>query len=199
LPEEVILKQNLLPDSHPKWRDFDLGWNVDRVLTAPIIKAYNITRVIITRERFLLKEDVMKKLLLMVSILALVLVPIGCNVQSMLQSTIESALAGISANYTIEVTDTEGFNFTGRYVVVTAEYDPVNYVAFNSTSYDVVSENVSKEYTVTNAIEVGGMFQKLSPGNETLTVRILKGGVEVDSATTTDPFGAVLVTAVKES
>jgi len=166
-------------------------------LTAPIRKAYNITRVIIARERFELKEDVMKRLLLIISILALVLVPIGCNVQSMLQSTIETALAGISANYTIEVTDTEGFNFTGRYVVVQATYDPVNYVALNSTSIDV-SGNVSKEYTVTNAIEVGGMFQKLSAGSETLTVRILKGGSEVDSASTTEPFGAVLVMAVTE-
>jgi hypothetical protein len=139
----------------------------------------------------------MKRLLLIISIFALVLVPIGCNVQSMLQSTIENALAGISANYTIEVTDTEGFNFTGRYVVVTAAYDPDTYVAFDSTSHDV-SGNVSAQYTVTNAIEVGGMFQKLSV-NGTLTVRILKGGVPVDSATTTDPFGAVLVTAVEES
>jgi hypothetical protein len=137
----------------------------------------------------------MKKLLLIISILGLVLVPMGCNVS--IQGMIENALAGISANYTIEVTDTEGFNFTGRYVVVTAEYDPVNYVAFSSTSYDR-SGNVSAQYTVTNAIEVGGMFQKLSVGNETLTVRILKGGVEVDSASTTDPYGAVLVTAVKE-
>jgi hypothetical protein len=138
----------------------------------------------------------MKKLLLIISILALVLVPMGCNVS--IQSMIENALAGISANYTIEVTDTEGFNFTGRYVVVTAAYDPTNYVALDSTSYDVASENVSKVYTVTNAIEVGGMFQKLSAGNETLTVRILKGGVEVDSATTTEPFGAVLAMAVTE-
>jgi hypothetical protein len=138
----------------------------------------------------------MKKLLLIISILGLVLVPMGCNVS--IQGMIENALAGISANYTIEVTDTEGFNFTGRYVVVQAGYDPVNYVALNSTSYEVVSENVSKEYTVTNAIEVGGMFQKLSAGNETLTVRILKGGSEVDSATTTGPFGAVLVMAVTE-
>jgi hypothetical protein len=138
----------------------------------------------------------MKKLLLIISILGLVLVPMGCNVS--IQGMIENALAGISANYTIEVTDTEGFNFTGRYVVVQAGYDPVNYVALNSTSYDVVSENVSKEYTVTNAIEVGGMFQKLSAGNATLMVRILKGGSEVDSATTTEPFGAVLVMAVTE-
>jgi hypothetical protein len=139
----------------------------------------------------------MKKLLLIVSIVALVLVPIGCA-GNVIQSTIENALAGISANYTIKVTDAEGFNFTGRYVVVTAEYDPVNYVAFNSSSYDV-SDNVSQEYTVLNAIQVGGMFQKGSAGNETLEVQILKDGVPVDSDITELPFGAVLVTAVKES
>jgi hypothetical protein len=144
----------------------------------------------------------MKRFLLIISILALVLVPIGGCAGNVIQSTIESALAGISANYTIEVTDAEGFNFTGRYVVVTAEYDPVNYVALNSTPYDVVSENVSKEYTVNDAIEVGGMFQKLSPGNETLEVKIWRGavgtGTLVDSANTTEPFGAVLVMAVTE-
>ena len=144
----------------------------------------------------------MKKLLLMSSILALVLVPIGCSVQNMLQSTIESALTGISANYTIEVTDTEGFNFTGRYVVVTAAYNNITYVALNSTSYPVVSENVSQEYTVTNAVEVGGMFQKLSGGNETLDVKIWRGavgtGTVADSANTTEPFGAVLVMAITQ-
>jgi len=141
----------------------------------------------------------MKRLLLLISILALALVPIGCNVnvQGMIQNAIENALAGLRANYTIEVTDTEGFIFTGRYVVVTAAYDPVNYVALDSTSYDVVSENISRQYTVTNAISVGGMFQKLSV-NGTLTVKILKDSVEVDSASTMEPFGAVLVTAVKE-
>jgi hypothetical protein len=137
----------------------------------------------------------MKRLLLLISIIALVLVPIGCNVS--IQSMIENALAGISANYTIEVGGTEGLNFTGRYVVVTAAYDPVNYVAFSSVSHDVVSENVSKTYTVLNAVSVGGMFQKLSV-NGTLVVKILKGTVEIDSTSTTDPYGAVLVTAVKE-
>jgi uncharacterized lipoprotein NlpE involved in copper resistance len=137
----------------------------------------------------------MKRLLLIISILALVLVPMGCNPQDILKSTIENALAGLRANYTIEVTDTEGFNFTGRYYVVTAQYDQTNYVALSSTPHDVVLEDVSKEYTVTDAVYVGAMFQKLSLGNETLTVRILKGGVEVASATTTNPYGAVLVTA----
>jgi hypothetical protein len=128
-------------------------------------------------------------------------VPFGCA-GNVIQSTIENALAGLRATYTIEVSDTEGFNFTGRYVVVQAGYDPVNYVALNSTSYDVVSENVSKEYTVHGAIEVGGMFQKLSAGNETLEVKIWRGavgtGTLVDSASTTQPFGAVLVMAVTE-
>jgi hypothetical protein len=110
---------------------------------------------------------------------------------------IENALAGISANYTIQVTDTQGFNFTGRYVVVTAAYNNITYVAFDSTSYDV-SGNVSKTYTVLNAVSVGGMFQKLSAGNETLEVKIYRGATLVDSDSTTEPFGAVLVTAVKE-
>ena len=52
LPEGVILKQDLSLESRPKWRNFDPGWNMDRVLTAPIIKAYNITRGIIIREDF---------------------------------------------------------------------------------------------------------------------------------------------------
>jgi hypothetical protein len=136
----------------------------------------------------------MKRLLLIISILALVLVPIGC-VQSTIQSTIESALTGLRATNTIEVTDTEGFNFTGRYYVVTAAYNNSTYVAFTSTPHDVALENVSKQYTVTDAIYVGAMFQKLSEGNETLTVRILKGGVQVAIANTTNPYGAVLVTA----
>ncbi|MGA8849073.1 MAG: hypothetical protein WB564_04515 [Dehalococcoidia bacterium] len=139
----------------------------------------------------------MKRLFFIVSILVLVLVPIGCA-GNVIQSTIENALKGIRADYTIEVGGTEGLNFSGRYVVVTAAYDSVNYVAFNSTSYDV-SGNVSKQYTVTDAISVTGMFQKLSPELDTLEVKILKGGVVVDSASTTEPFGAVLVTAVKES
>jgi hypothetical protein len=41
------------------------------------------------------------------------------------------------------------------------------------------------------------MFQKKSEEG-TLTVKILRGGVIVDSDNTTDPHGAVLVTAVKE-
>jgi hypothetical protein len=143
----------------------------------------------------------MRRLLLIIPILALVLMPIGCNVQNMMQSAIESMLAANRATYTIEVSVTEGLNFTGRYVVVNATYDPVNYVAFSSDSYDV-SGNVSEEYTAPGALAVEGMFQKLSDGNETLEVSIWRGavgtGTLVDSASTTNPYGAVLVTAIKE-
>ena len=139
----------------------------------------------------------MKRLLLFISILALVLVPIGCmDIGGMVEDTIEDALEGLSADYTIEVGGTAGLNFSGRYVVATAAYDPDTYVVFSSDSYDV-SGNVSKQYTVPDAISVGGMFQKQAV-NGTLEVEIWRGGVLVDSAVTTDPWGAILVTAVKE-
>jgi hypothetical protein len=141
-------------------------------------------------------EEIMKRLLLIISILALVLLPIGCSAQNMMKDTIESMLAGLTVTYTIEVGGTEGLNFSGRYVVVTEEYDPVNYVASNSYSYDV-SGNVPAQYTAENAISVAGMFQKKSEEG-TLEVKILKGGELIDSANTSDPWGAVLVTAAKQ-
>lgn len=143
----------------------------------------------------------MKKLLLIVSIVALALVLIGCDLQNVTQSTIESTLAENRATYTIEVSGTEGLNFTGRYIVVDADYDPVDYVAFSSESYDV-SGYVSQEYITLDVLAVEGMFQKQSGGNETLEVKIWRGdvgtGTLVDSASTTNPHGAVLVTAIKE-
>jgi hypothetical protein len=143
----------------------------------------------------------MKKLLLSISIVALVLVLIGCDLQNITQDTIESTLEANRATYRIWVSGTEGLNFTGRYVVLEAYYDPVDYVAFSSDSYDV-SGNVSEEYTAPDVLAVEGMFQKLSGGNETLEVKIWRGavgtGTLVDSAITTSPDGAVLVTAIKE-
>jgi len=139
----------------------------------------------------------MKRLLLLISILALVLLPIGCaDIGSMVEDTIEDALAGLRADYTINVGGTEGLNFSGRYVVVNAAYDPDTYVVFSSDSYDV-SGNVSGQYIVEDAISVGGMFQKQAV-NGTLEVEIWIGGELIDSAETTDPWGAVLVTAIKE-
>jgi hypothetical protein len=129
-------------------------------------------------------------------ILSLVLLPVGCDVQDMLKDTIESTLAGLTVNYTIEVGGTEGLNFSGRYVVLTTEYDPANLVASNELSYDV-SGSVPAQYTAVNATSVSGMFQKKSEEG-TLEVKILKGEELVDSANTSDAWGAVLVTAVNQ-
>jgi len=139
----------------------------------------------------------MKRLLLLISILALVLLPTGCtDIGSMIEDTIEEALVGLRADYMIDVGGTEGLNFSGRYVVVSAAYDPDTYVVFSSDSYDV-SGNIPKQYTIEDAISIGGMFQKQAV-NGTLEVKIWKGGDLIDSAETTDPWGAVLVTAIKE-
>jgi hypothetical protein len=140
----------------------------------------------------------MKRLLLLISIIALLLLPIGCgiDVESMIKDNIEEALEGLSTDYTIEVGGTEGLNFSGEYVVVTAAYDAETWVVFSSDSYDVTG-NVSKQYTVEDVISVGGMFQKQAV-NGTLEVEIWKGSTKVDSAVTTEPWGAVLVTAIEE-
>jgi hypothetical protein len=114
----------------------------------------------------------------------------------MLKDTIESAIAGLTVNYTIEVGGTEGLNFSGRYVMVTQEYDPVNLVASNELSY-TVSGNVPAQYKAENAVSVSGMFQKKSEEG-TLEVKILKGEELIDSANTSDAWGAVLVTAVNQ-
>jgi len=81
-------------------------------------------------------------------------------------------------------------------VVVTAAYDPDTYVALSSDSYDVTG-NVSEQYIVEDAISVGGMFQKQAV-NGTLEIEIWRGSDLIDSAVTTDAWGAVLVTAIKE-
>jgi len=139
----------------------------------------------------------MKRLLLLIPIIALVLLPIGCmDVESMLEDQITEALEGLSSTYTIKVGGTAGLNFSGRYVVASAAYDAETWVAFSSDSYDV-SGNISKQYTVEDVISVGGMFQKQAV-NGTLEVEIWKGSTKVDSAVTTDPWGSVLVTAIEE-
>jgi len=139
----------------------------------------------------------MKRLLLLIPIIALVLLPIGCmDVESMLEDQITEALEGLSSTYTIKVGGTTGLNFSGRYVVASAAYDPETWVDFSSDSYDV-SGNVSQQYIAEDVISVGGMFQKQAV-NGTLEVEIWKGSTKVDSAVTTDPWGAVLVTAIEE-
>jgi len=139
----------------------------------------------------------MKKLLLIISILALVLVPIGCNVQDLAKNAIEEMLTNATSTYTITVSsNVTGLNFTGKYTWVNAAYDPEAWVVFSSDSEDVTG-NVPKQYTVPDVISVGGMFQKQAV-NGTLKVELWRGGDLIDSSETTDPWGAILVTAIGE-
>jgi hypothetical protein len=137
-----------------------------------------------------------QRLLLIISVVALVLLPIGCGTPDMMKDTIESMLAQFTATYTIEVGGTEGLNFSGEYLVLTQEYDPVNYVVSYSYSYNV-SGDVPARYAAENAVSVVGMFQKKSEEG-TLEVKILKREELIDSANTSDGWGTVLVTAVNQ-
>jgi hypothetical protein len=140
----------------------------------------------------------MKRLLLLISILTLVLLPIGCvNTEGMIRTTIENELEELTSTYTIKVcSDTTGLNFSGEYVAVNAAYDPETRVAFSSNPTPVEGQ-VPQEYTVHDVIGAGGMFQKQSV-NGTLEVEIWKGGDLIDSSETADPWGAVFVMTIAE-
>ena len=140
----------------------------------------------------------MKRLLLLISILTLVLLPIGCvNTEGMIRNTIEDALEDLASTYTIKVcSNTTGLNFSGEYVVVNAAYDPETWVVYSSDSIPVEGQ-VPQEYTVHDVISVGGMFQKQSV-NGTLEVEIWKEGDLIDSSETADPWGAVFVMTIGE-
>lgn len=72
----------------------------------------------------------MKKLPLIVAILALVMLPVGrMNVEGMIKNVIEGMLEGQTATCAIKasstvVLDSTGLNFAREYKVVSAQFDP---------------------------------------------------------------------------
>jgi hypothetical protein len=143
----------------------------------------------------------MKRLLLFISILALALLPIGCiDIMGMIKGvtdvTIEEVLKALTSTYTIKVDGTDELNFSGEYMVVTTDFDTENRVAFSSDPIPVEGQ-VPKQYRVTDATAVAVMFQKQDEEG-TLRVEIWRGGDLIDSAETTDPWGAVLVMSTGE-
>jgi hypothetical protein len=172
------------------------------VLTTLAQRLIIILRVIITRERLSLKEDVMKKVLLIISILALVTLPIGCtDIQSTIKNAIEDMITEATSTYTIKVSSNmTGLNVTGKYTWVIGAYDPEAWVTFSSDSEEVTEQLPVagyKTYTV-EGVTVAAMFQKQTEENALLKVEILEGTRLVDSAQTTDPWGAVFVSAIGE-
>lgn len=137
----------------------------------------------------------MKRLLLFISILALVLAPMSCvDVEGITQGVIDNITQQATGTYTIKVGGTEGLNFTGEYLARFFEMNPdTGTINYSTDSYSVEGQ-VPKEYSF-EGMTAGGLFQKQT-GNETLLkVEIWKDGVLKDSANTTDPWGAVMVAA----
>lgn len=141
----------------------------------------------------------MKKLPLIVAILALVMLAMGCmDVEGMIKNAIEGMLERLTATCTIKVSGNIGSNFTGQYDVVSAEFDPETWVDFNSDSYEVEGQIPPAgyiEYTTDEAISVVGVFQKQGEDDELLMVELWRATELVDSSETTAPWGAVLVAA----
>ena len=134
----------------------------------------------------------MKRLLLLISILALFLLPIGCvDAEAIEQDVIDNIIQQATGNYTIKVGGTPGVYFTGEYIARFFEGDlQTQEIDWTTVSYSVEGQ-VPEEYTF-EAMTAGGGFQKLTGDGTLLRVEIWKDGVLQDSASTTDPWGAVM-------
>ena len=135
----------------------------------------------------------MKRLLLLMAILAVLLLPMGCvDSQQTTQDVIDKITQHTTGTYTIKVGGTAGLYFWGEYQVNFYEYhsdtDSWNYTP---NTYSTEGQ-VPAEYTF-KAMVAGGMFQKQTGDGTLLRVEIWKDGVLQDSASTTDPWGAVMV------
>jgi hypothetical protein len=136
----------------------------------------------------------MKRLLLLVPILALLLLPLGCGglEEGIINSMVSDMMQKIQGNFTIEVGGTEGLNFTGEYEVWFLHYDPdTQSVVYTKDSYTVDGQ-VPEVYTCEgNAVAV--MFQKQSDDYGELGVEIWRDEEEVAWRWTSEPWGVVWV------
>jgi len=134
----------------------------------------------------------MKRLLLLIPILALLLLPTGCmDIEAYEQDVIDNIIQRATGNYTIKVSGTVGLYFTGEYEAYFYEVDPDTYGLYYTFSEFPVEGQVPAEYTF-EAMVALGFFQKLTGDETLLRVEIWKDGVLQDSASTTDPWGAVM-------
>jgi hypothetical protein len=134
----------------------------------------------------------MKRLLLLMAILAVLLLPMGCvDTEQITQDAIDKITQHTTGTYTIKVGGTAGLYFTGGYDVLFLHYDPdTDSWDYIPNSYSVEGQ-VPAEYTF-EAMVAGGFFQKETGDETLLQVEIWKDGVLQDSASTTDPWGAVM-------
>jgi len=135
----------------------------------------------------------MKRLSLLIAILALLLLPMACvDQEQIIQDVVDSVTENTIGNYTIKVGGTVGLRFAGEYQVNSYSYDPDTESFESFPDWYSVEGQVPAEYTF-EAMVAGGLFQKLTGYETLLRVEIWKDGVLQDSASTTSPWGAVMV------
>lgn len=136
----------------------------------------------------------MKKLLLLVPILALVLLPMGCGgvQEGIISNMFNDMLEKLTGNFTIKVGGTDGLNFKGEYEVWFLHYDPDSEkIVYTKDSYTVEGQ-VPEEYTFeANVSPV--IFQKQTGDYSRLSVEIWRDGELVTWDETNEPWGAVWV------
>jgi hypothetical protein len=135
----------------------------------------------------------MRRLLLIVSMLALVLLTLSCvDVEGITQDVIDNLTQHATGDFTIKVDGTDGLYFTGEYIARFFEGDPqTGEMEWTTVSYSVEGW-VPEEYTF-EAMAAAGAFQKQTGDETLLRVEIWKDGVLQDAASTTAPWGATMV------
>jgi len=135
----------------------------------------------------------MRRFLLLIAVLALLVLPMGCmDTEQIAQDWVDKMTLHTTGTYTIKVGGTAGLYFTGEYQVNFLEYDSATDSVNGTTNWYTTEGVVPKEYTF-EAMAAGGFFQKQTGDGTLLKVEIWKEGVLQDSASTTDPWGAVMV------
>ena len=135
----------------------------------------------------------MKRLLLLIPILALLLLLMGCgDIDSIINNRVNYMIEGWTGTYTIQVGGTVGLNFTGEYEAWLFHFDPdTQSLSYSKDSYSVEGQ-VPEEYTFVGG-STAAFFQKRTGGDETLRVEVWRGEVLVSRKETTDPWGAVWI------
>jgi len=131
----------------------------------------------------------MKRLLLLIPILALLLLPMGC-IEGVINDKVNAIIQDSTGNYTIKVGGTVGLNFTGEYEVWYLHFEPdTQSLVYTKESYTVEGQ-VPEEYML-KGFATTVIFQKQTGDYSLLSVEIWGDGVLLNRRETTDPWGAV--------
>jgi hypothetical protein len=132
----------------------------------------------------------MKRLVLLVLIIALFLFPTGC-VESIINSRADAMIQDYTGNYTIKVSGTVGLNFAGEYEAWFFHFDPdTQSIVYTKDSYTVEGQ-IPEEYTF-EAAATAVIFQKQTDEWwTTLRIEVWRDGKLLSWRETTDSRGFV--------